>query len=207
MNSKFETQDAINKINEINSIIQASNKALLSGSHMILGGVLALLVFVVGPLTQDLTFGHDFGAHAGAYIAVINTAFYWTLATLISRFILKKKRRENSLHPLIAKAFSLNRPILFALIGIIVVLSFVQQEQLIYPMVMILLGTLFAVYGKFTLPLVTYISWTYILAGLMMIYLQSYPIAHLEYYFLAYQGLSLIAMGSALRREEKTHAL
>lgn len=204
----METQEALNKIDEINAVIQSSNKALFSGKHMALYGVMVLLIPIIGSLTHWLTFGYNFGDYQTIYTALANTLFYWSLAFLIGKVFPRsayyQQRREN-LHPLIQKAFSLTKPIIFSIIGVVIVLSITDQSEFIYPIVLILLGLMFSIFGRFTIPAISYIAWTYIFFGLLHFYLIQFNIPNLGYYFLVYNGLSYILMGFLLTKEEKSH--
>ncbi len=205
----METKEALKKIEEINAVIQSSNKALFSGRHMALYGVMLLLIPVIGHTTDWLTFGHDFGSYETAYTSIANTLFYWGLANIIGMFVPRSdlyKSRKQTLHPLIGKAFSITRPIVFAIIGVVLVLSFTNQTEYIYPVVLILLGLMFSMFGKFSIPAVSYVAWSLIACGLLHFYLIPNRIPHLGMYFLAYNGLAYLMMGFLLTKEEKAHA-
>jgi hypothetical protein len=204
----METQEALKKIEEINAVIQSSNKALFSGKHMALYGVMLLLIPLIGGITQWLTFGHDFGAYQSAYISLANTFFFWGLAFLIGRVVPRSnyyRQSRATLHPLIQKAFSLSKPIVFSIVGVVIVLSITNQSVIIYPVVFILLGLMFSIFGRFSIPAVSYIAWSYIFCGLLHFYLIQFNIPYLGIYFLVYNGLSYIFMGFLLSKEEKAH--
>ena len=148
----MEQQEALRKIEEINAVIQSSNKALFSGRHMAIYGFMLLLIPLIGSTTRWLTFGHDFGAYETAYTSIANTFFYWGLAMLISRVVPRSEAnqlRNENLHPLIQKAFSITRPIMFSIIGLVIVLSATNQPESIYPVVLILIGLMFSMFGIF----------------------------------------------------------
>jgi hypothetical protein len=205
----MEAQEAIKKIDEINAVIRASNKALFSGRHMALYGIMLLLVPIIGYLTKWLTFGFNFGSYHAFYTAITNTAFFWGLALLIKRVVPRtdayQKSRQN-IHPLIEKAFSISRPIVLSIVGLVVILSLTHQSQYIYPTVLILLGIMFSIFGKFSIRAVSYIAWSLIACGLLHMYLIPYDIPRLEMYFLFYNGFAYLLMGFALSREEKVNA-
>lgn len=204
----METQEALKKIDEINAVIQSSNKALFSGKHMTLYGVILLLIPIIGSATHWLTFGHDFGEYQTAYTSLANTFFFCGLALLIGKALPRStyyRQRKENLHPLIQKAFSLTKPIVFSIIGVVIVLSTTNHPEFIYPVVLILLGVMFSIFGRFSIPVVSYIAWTYIFCGLLHFYLNQFRISNLGFYFLAYNGLSYIFMGFLLSREEKSH--
>ncbi len=206
----MNTKEALEKIEEINSIVQSSNRNLFSGKMMIAFGLLIFSVPIIGYFTQWLTFGHDFGALQLAYLPIANGFFYWGLAIIISVFFNGRKAPgvvNDPVHPLIRKAFSIVRPVSVSLAGIIIVFSVTGQWKYIYPKIFIILGLLFSTFGKFTIPAMVYIAWSYILAGLLFLYLRSYNIALLDFYFLIFHGLTYVTMGIFLmKKKEKADA-
>ena len=203
----MEKQDALKKIEEINSIIKSSNKALFSGRHMMLYGLIVLSIPLVGYFTKWLTFGHDFGTFNSSYLAIANTAFFWGLSSFLGKIIPRSEAyAKQTIHPLIEKSFSITRPIVFSIIGSVVILSITNQAQLIYPFVLILLGLMFSIYGKFSIRVVSLFAWSYIFCGLLHLYLLKFDIPFLSFYFLVYNGASYIAMGFLLDKEEKSNA-
>lgn len=204
----MEVKEAILKIEEIHSVIQSSNKALFSGRHMTLYGIMVLLIPVIGTITRWLTFGFDFGNYQTMYTAVANTLFFWGLSVLIGKLIPRSsyyREKKEHLHPLIKKAFSLTNPIVASIFGVVIILSLAGQSQFIYPFVLVLLGVMFSVFGRFTIPVVSYIAWTYIFCGLLHFYLLQFNIPYLSFYFLVYNGLTYILMGSFLSRAERAY--
>jgi len=205
----MNNQEALKKIEEINSVIQASNKAIFSGRHMMLYGFIVLVSPIIGTATQWLTFGHDFGEYESIYTSIANTILYWGMAILIGRRIPRSqgsKENPRAAHPLVAKAFSISKPIMFAIAGVICVFSLTGQGAMIYPIILILLGLLFSIYGKFSIPQVSYIAWSYIACGLLHAYLNHFDIPYLSFYFMAYNGLTYIVMGHYLSQGDKVHA-
>jgi len=73
-------------------------------------------------------------------------------------------------------------------------------------MVFILLGLLFSIVGKYTVPAMVYTAWSYIAAGLLFFYLRGFELPNLDLYFLAYHGLTFLVMGYFLLRKEKDDA-
>jgi hypothetical protein len=196
----MDNSEALKKIEEIHSVIAGSNRAILSGERMMVTGALVTLIPLIEWLTHSLTFGYAPLLNSAAAITAIHIAFYWGLFSLAGRTMPFKKLDRSKLHPLIQKAFSVSKPFTVALIGMIVAFVAIGQDQLIYPMVFILLGFLFSLYGRFSIPAVTYIAWSYILLGIAYAYLTKFHIENLAVLFGLYNGLSLVAMGLFLRR-------
>lgn len=196
----MDSNEALLRINEIHKVIESSNKAIFSGERMMVTGVFVTLIPAIELITRYLTFGYDFGANAGMYIAVIHTIFYWGLFSLIGK-VSPFKKSSGQQHPLIEKAFSLARPFFVSIMGLVFVLSFIEQYQLIHPIVFVLLGLLFNLYGRFTTKAVTYIAWSYIFLGFAYALLTKMQIPNLWIYMTVYNGLSYIAMGIFLLKE------
>ena len=200
----MDSKEALDKINEIHNVIESSNKALFSGDRMITIGVLVCLIPLIEMGTHHLTFGHDFGENGGLIISLIHTAFYWILFSSIGKWRKNgKKENQDQQHPLIKKAFGLGRPFVVCIIGLVIVLSMVGQYQLIHSVTLILLGLLFNLYGRFTIPAVTYISWSYILIGLIYAALSNQHFHNLWIAVLLYNGISYIVMGYLLKKEQR----
>ena len=199
----MDSNEALLKINEIHKVIESSNKAIFSGERMIVTGAIVTIIPVIEIATQYLTFGYRFGENAGLFISIIHTIFYWALFALVGKLNPYKKTNPDEQHPLIKKAFSLGRPFFVSIIGMIIALSIVEEFQLIHPLVFILLGLLFNLYGRFTTNAMVYIAWSYIFLGFIYMILMKYQIPHLWIYMTVYNGLSYIAMGLFLRKEQK----
>jgi hypothetical protein len=169
---------------------------------MIVIGVMVALIPLIEWATQGLTFGHDFGSKAGPIITIVHILFYWGTFSLVGRLLPFKRADRTSLHPLIGKAFSVYRPIMVSMIGVSIALSVIEQYALIYPMILLLLGIIYSIYGRFSIPQISYIAWAYIAAALSYIYLSPNESSHLWMFFTTFQGLSLILMGLFLNRAE-----
>ena len=198
----MDHNEALKKINEIHGVIEGSNKALFSGERMMVIGAMLTLIPVVELTTDGLTFGHEFGENAAMIIMALHSLFYWGLFAAVGKMLPFKKFGREENHPLIKKAFSLKTPFIVCIFGVMFALAAVHQYQFIHPMVFVFLGLMFALYGKFTIPAVSYIAYSYIGLGFVYIYLTQFHIPNLWIYLLVYNGLSYIAMGMFLRKEQ-----
>jgi len=196
----MDNQEALCKINEIHQVIEGSNQALFSGDRMIAIGIGVALIPVIEWLTHGLTFGIEFGPNRDFIIMLIHTVFYWALFGIGFRALPFKKMDRNQLHPLIRKAFSIYKPFLVGLFGLIFAFSAINQGQLIHPVVFILLGLFFSLHGRFSIPAVSYIAWSYIIIGPLYAYMTKFNIPNLWTYLTVYNGLSYVVMGLFLRR-------
>ena len=199
----MEAADALAKINDIHRVIEGSNKAIFSGKRMILNGALVCLIPMIEILSDGLTFGRNFGQNTGMIMALSHTIFYWLMFSIANQLMSTKSATGNQQHPLIKKAFGIGRPVVVAIFGMVYVLSYVGEPQLIHPIVLVLLGLLFNLYGRFTIPVVNIISWSYIILGLLYGALSKIAIPNLWIYMSLYNGLTYILMGVLLKREQK----
>lgn len=193
--------EALQKIDEIHRVIESSNRGIFSGERMMVNGFLVALIPILEILTQGLTFGHKFGDNTVAIMMAIHFVFYWLLFKGVMKAIPYKKTNPSQQHPLINKAFSLGKLFGLTIFAVAVVLCLTKQYQLIHPMVFIILGLMFSIYGRFTVPMVSYIAYSYIAFGLVYLYLNQFEIPYLWAYMVVYNGLSYIVMGLFLRKQ------
>jgi hypothetical protein len=199
----MDQQEALEKINEIHTIIESSNRGLISGERMMAIGALVALIPALEIPTKGLTFGYDIGGeNAGLISMVIHILFYWGLFSLFSKLLPFKKDNNRDQHPLIRKAFSLRGPFMVCIFGTMIVFSVIHRYEFIHPIVFVLLGLMWSLFGRFTIPMVTYIAYSYIGLGLVYLYLNQMSIPYLWAYMVAYNGISYFIMGLFLKKEQ-----
>ena len=191
----MDANEAIKKIDEINKVMESSNRALFSGEKMMAIGGMITLIPIIEIGTKGMTFGNEALADNPMLLTIIHTVFYWALFSLLGRAIPSWRSDRESLHPLIKKAFGIHRQFLVTIMGSIFAFAAIGQFQFIHPIVFLLLGFLFSLYGKYSIPAVTCISWTYTVAGVLYLYLTKFHIPHLWVWFTLYNGLSYVLMG------------
>ncbi len=132
----------------------------------------------------------------------IRTAFYWGLFYGISKFfesqeksmtgnrLLKQKIESNSFFPII--------PIATA-----IALLIIGQENLIAPMISIIIGSQLLQLSKFTSSVIKVMACTQILIGIVSIILTQYSITHLWAYTIGLYGCTLIIAGLILTYNQK----
>lgn len=198
-----ERKEALEQIESITRILEASNRMAFSPALMVAFGILTGLIPVIELSTQWLTFGFDFGPAKSYLIPLIHTGFYWTLYHFVGNWVKRvfNGGDQKKLHPLIRQAFSISQPIVVAILGTIFVLIPTGNGALVFPIVYLFLGILFNMYGRFSVPAIRYISWSYIVLGLVYAYLVQYQIPNLWMVFTSYLGLSYIAMGLLSRKK------
>jgi hypothetical protein len=199
----MDQQEALNKINEIHTIIESSNRGLISGERMMAMGALVTLIPALEIPTQGLTFGHPIGGEsAGLVSMILHIVFYFGLFKLFSKLLPYKKENNRDQHPLIRKAFSLRGPFMVCIFGTMIVFAMIGHYEFIHPIVFVLLGLMWSLFGRFTIPMVTYIAYSYIGLGLVYLYLNQMHIPYLWAYMVAYNGISYFVMGLFLKKEQ-----
>ena len=197
----MDAAEALRKIEEIHQVIEGSNKAIFSWQRMVMNGVVITLIPLIERSTNYLSFGVDFGSNAELISAVIHTAFYWGLFSLIDRLAPFAQVDRSALHPAVQNAFGISSIFLPAIFGTILVFTMIDHSELMQPVIFLLSGMLFSLYGRFSIPAVSYIAKSYIVIGLAGVYLSQH-IHGLWLYMTAYLGLTYIAMGFFLKREK-----
>lgn len=197
-------QEALKQIQEISSIIESSNRFLMSGSLAIAYGMGISLIPVIEYYTNELTFGKDFGSNHLLIATVIHIIFYLSLfftLRLIIEKIFKSDKIEPS-HPLLAHALAFHRPVVATAAGMTLILGSMGLQRLVPALLLFLVGTLFNIYGRLSSKLVRAFSWSYILAGLVLGFFNQNEFSKIWYAFCVYLGLSFIVMGIHFRKEK-----
>lgn len=132
---------------------------------------------------------------------VIHILFYWSVFYLIHRLCDYISGQKTTLisHPLIKKACDVHRPIVYAILGIIITFFIMGYEVLIFPLVFVLLGIMLNVYGRFSTKTIYYVSWSFILVGLISVLLTKLNISYLWMFGTTYLGLAYVIMGYSCR--------
>jgi len=79
-----------------------------------------------------------------------------------------------------------------------------EPGRFMLPFVLILVGILFNLYGRFSLKIISWISWSYIFLGLLYGFLTQYEATRNMWMFVTtYWGLSYIVMGYYLHKETR----
>ena len=187
-------QEALRKIDEIHEILSAGDQIALSRKKMCLIGLLILSIPLIEWATQSLTFGFDFGDHASFKITLVHIGFYWGLSRLMSLAWRNDGHREDR-HPIVRKAFAIIRPYWMSCAAVSVAFVMAGQPEFIYPVILILMGILFNLYGRFSSRTVLAVSWSYIVLGALAIAFMNRLPEWTGYALNVYQGLSFIGMG------------
>ncbi len=194
---------ALQQIDEIYNTLKGNLRTIISGTHMIVIGICIMaipLIELIFNSTLDAYLSQKM-AHPEVLIFLLRTIFYWTFFYNIGSR-LKTPHKQNML---LEQAFSIGKLFPFIPISVAAALGITHNENLISPMVLILIGTLFTFFGQFTSRIVSTMAWSMIIAGIGGILLMPYAIPHLWIYLIMYQGLSFVIMGYLLRYEQNNH--
>ena len=192
--------EAINKINEIQSALNVSNRVFVSANHMLSIGICLILVPILEYSTDFWTFGADLPESLVNFLPLIKGLFYGSVFWLLGRRY--PDPESNPIHPLIKRAFSIGRPILVAMLAVALGLCFIGQDALVYPLVFIMLGLFYNILGRFSHSSITQVSWLYLGMGFVYICLTKYDIPMLWGVFLVLHGLTCLYMGLSLKKGE-----
>src|SRR5665213_2571140 len=155
---------AMQQINDIYNTIQGNLKTIISGATMIAVGIGVMAIPVI-----EWAFNNTIDPYLAQKIAnpdivifILRTLFYWTLFSTIC-YSFKTTHKRNML---LKQVFEIGK--LFPIIPISVgaALGMTNNSELISPMVLILIGTLFAFYGQFTSRIVSAVAWSIITVGI-----------------------------------------
>lgn len=198
----MEREEAIKQIEMIQSAIRAGNRLVFSNKKgtiakgaLICG--LSVVMFVSPFLTQ--WFGDNSKiVERGLFLLLIGLVIackrLWKNA---------KELQDRQSHPLILKAVNLTRSSFAVLLGVYIIFPAIGANQLMLPITLIMIGTLYNLYGGFASPAIRYISWSYFAAGLLQAFLTKFSIPQLDTYFVFYLGASLILMGLTTRADRE----
>ena len=198
----FDSSDAMRRINEIHEIIVGSNQEVFSPQRLMVYGVMISLMPFLEISSRYMTFGFDIPRQYSSLVVAVHVLVYWGIFALVGRLPRFRNNRDG-LRPEVKKAFSIARPVLIAMVGVIFVFSAIGQGQLIYPITLVLLGVLFSLYGRFSIPAVSWIAWSYIIGGLAYAWATPLDIRHMWIYMLLHHGLSYVVMGYLLQRASR----
>jgi hypothetical protein len=201
--SAIKPQDAMRQIDEIYALIQGNLKGAISGAHMITMGAMVACIPLVElflKTTIDPIIQQAVPNNASYILFALKTVFYWGIFAVAGRY--SHTRTKATPNALVKQLFELGK--LFPLIPLATaaMLALIGQSDLIAPIILILIGMLFVIFGQFSSPIVSRIAWAIIIAGLGGIYLSTQGIAHLWAYLVIFQGLAFMLMGALLKCQQ-----
>jgi hypothetical protein len=199
------TIEAMRQIDDIYSIIKGNLSMAVSWSHMVAVGIgvmcIPLSEWVFNQTIDPLIYTYIFKSRIILFFW--RTIFYWGLFNVIERLFGAEHMNFGS-NRLVEKVFNIGK--IFPIIPIATsgALAFVGLSHIIAPIVLILTGSLYIVFGQFMSAVVSIVAWINIIVGLMGIGLAGYMINNLWMYLVIYQGCTFVIMGIVLRYLQKS---
>jgi hypothetical protein len=194
----MQKEEALKQIELITKTMNADNQILLSPPMLVIIGILLCLMPVIEFTTDGLTFGISMSTST---VIIIHWVVYIILFGGISKaahHYLKLKSNKSN-HPLLKKVFKIKLPLLVSIFGTALIFSITGYGVLVFPVILILLGLLYNLFGQLSIKIVRVFSWTYIFAGFFMVYLTQFDLNLLiPMLFVIYLGASYIVMGLVL---------
>lgn len=186
-------EQALRQINEIHHLIEGNLKQTISGPSMVATGLgIMAIPFIewffngtVDPLLKQVTI------KSWMLIFAWRTVFYWVLFWNISRYFSKSEIKNI----FVEKIFNIEKIFPIIPVAVSAVLALSGYTNLIAPIVLILVGCLFALFGQFSSFIVSCVAWANIIVGMVGIWLTTYHIDNLWAYLVGYQGLMIMLMG------------
>jgi hypothetical protein len=203
-NSHVKHHEAMRQIDEIYAVIKGNLKGAISSTQMIVVGAMVACIPVVEAIfdnTIDPIVAQIAPSNAMYILFALRTAFYWGIFTFAGRFF--APRTKAAPNALVKQLFELGKLFPMIPVATAAMLALVGQSDLIAPLILIMIGMLFVIFGQFSSPVVSRIAWANIIAGLAGIYLSSLHINNLWAYLVVYQGLTFILMGILLNSAQK----
>lgn len=196
MNSK---EMAMRQIDDIYAVVHNNLKAALSGPLMIATGLMVMAIPAIELLFKQLVDPFVMSMTGSSIILFgLKTLFYWTLFTSISSLF--KRQKPN---PFIAKLFAVVKFFPFIPLAVGAALGVAGYTELVAPIVLVLIGVLFLIFGQFSARAVSLLASNLIIAGIVGIWLTTFAISHLWAYLLVYAGLSYVVLGLVLQQMQR----
>lgn len=190
-----QQKEALAQINLMQQVIQGNTKLLFSGRKTIAIGIILCLVPIF-----ELGFSHLPDSLNLWLQIIIRVVFYYLISLLAVKLTQRKQTAKHQLPPILQKSFELHSTILKTIALLDIALALGGYTDLILPLNLILIGLLYNLFARFTLKLLSYISWSYIILGLVSIALNNYIGSNTWIFELYYLGITYIIMGVILER-------
>ncbi len=190
-----QQKEALAQINLMQQVIQGNTKLLFSGRKTIVIGIILCLVPIF-----ELGFSHLPDSLNLWLQIIIRVVFYYLISLLAVKLTQRKQTAKHQLPPILQKSFELHSTILKTIALLDIALALGGYTDLILPLNLILIGLLYNLFARFTLKLLSYISWSYIILGLVSIALNNYIGSNTWIFELYYLGITYIIMGVILER-------
>jgi hypothetical protein len=199
----IDTNEALRKIDEIQKVIEGSNQALISGERLMAFAVMMPFIYFSGAPLED--FISRSISPSRQIIELVSIAVYCALIWMVYRLLPFKQPDKSQMNPLLRKAFSVSRPLLVGVFGLIFAFQAAGGEYFIVPVIFVLLGVLYNLWAPFSVPAIRYIGWSYIAFGIVGVYLTQFHIPHIDKYFIAFVDAGTFTTGFFVIKGKKQH--
>lgn len=189
---------AIQQINDIYSIIEGNLKTVIPWKLMLFTGLGVMAIPGVEYLLKSYFDPFVISHIHSSGIFLIRTVFYWLIFYSISAQF--KEEKKNAL---LEKVFEIGYWFPIIPVSVAAALAYTGYSTLISPIILILIGCLWSVFGQFTSTITRIIAWANIGGGIIGILLTQYSITHLWMYLVGYQGLTMVIMSIVLWNAQK----
>jgi len=194
--NKIQKADALQAVNAIYQTIQENLKITVNASEVIAHGIAVtaipfceyLLTITLDPILKSLSLDQLF------VIFLTRILFYGTLFNVISTYFEKRSSIEQS-NNLLKKLTETNTFFPIIPIATAIALVMTNNQNLIAPMICIILGSQLLQFSNFTSPVLRTTAWTQILIGISSIFMTQYAISNLWAYTIMLYGSTLILAG------------
>lgn len=193
--STTQHNQALAQIEQMQQVLQGNNKLLFSGRKTIVIGVILCLV----PLFE-LGFSHLLANMNLTAQILWRVIFYYLISLIGVKLVSRKQIAPSPLPQTLQKAVELHSLILKTLVLLNIALAFGGYSDLILPLDLILIGLVYNLLGRFTLKLLSYVSLSYILIGVVVIGLNNHLASNVWLAEIYYLGITYIIMGIFLER-------
>lgn len=184
-------QEAIRTIENLQTLLQSHNRVIVSPKRLLVLGIVILLV----PLIEFSLNAIGVNVLLKEAIGPLGLSLSRGLFYGITIFLIGKKLEpipEKQPHPLISKAFSIEKVFVYAVISLSAGMWIVGQKSLIYPSLFVLMGLFNFLIGKFTNKSFIWTSWVYLILAPIFFYLTLLDIPNLWMYLMITHGLSYL---------------
>jgi hypothetical protein len=194
----------LHQIDSIYKTIQDNLKIAVHGPEIIVNGIFIaaiplfqyLLSITIDPIITPLT------SYPFITIFTIRTIFYWALFNIVSIYFEKKEHNSQG-NQLLKKLAETNTFFPIIPLGTAIALIVTNNENLIAPIIFIILGSQLLQFSNFTSPILKTTAWVQIFIGLTSILMTNYAISNLWAYTVTLYGCTLILAGILLTQKNK----
>jgi hypothetical protein len=211
MDMNMDKPEALKRIEEISAIIEDNSTVIFNGAIFIAFGIWLCVDQLIEYWTYNFSFNVSFLPRHYAE-ALFKLPYFAFMMYIFRRICIGKARKEliSEVSSVIRKALSFYSVIFFCILFTPFALLLANAGVVMLSLNYMFTGILLNVYSKFNKNIFKYVSWSYIIAGLLQLYLIQFPfywIYPVLFAFCFYLGATLILLGitqlNVNRKKEK----